>query len=542
MLDFGIARVRLASSDSEPTHTGRAMGTPAFMAPEQALGRAREVDERTDVCAVRRDAVHAARRGSSCTRRRRRRSRWSTRRRGRRARSRRSRPSCRGGDRASSTARWPSSGPTGGRPRRDARRARRGVRGALRREALSRADRSAQRPRRPLDARVGADAGRAADPAGPPGARRPRRPPRCSPRRARARVAGSGPGRRCAVAVVAAWFSARRDGPAPAPQPSVAVAQPTCTAASCAAGGARAVCRRGACVPLESADCTVLARPEDVGARRHGVDRHDVPDARPHGPGLRRVDPRRRARAPRLPGGVERHPGRQGGRRGSPHRHRASATTAWTRCAPRGTWPTTWACRPSSGSRAARRWSIWRSRSSTRAGSSSFAANTATMLSSIPRPPARPRLVWRVSYAAPMLAAAVGAAGARRGGGAARVARARARRADARALRPRRQHGGARRVGRGHRVAPLQRQVGRGERGGGLPRGHGAGPRRGRRGHGRGAHRRGGRRVPAAPRPRHGRRRGARVEGGAGVAARASASARGTSCRGRSRSPRAPRR
>ena len=50
VLDFGIARMRaVTASDSEPTHTGRAMGTPAFMAPEQAFGRAREVDERTDV-------------------------------------------------------------------------------------------------------------------------------------------------------------------------------------------------------------------------------------------------------------------------------------------------------------------------------------------------------------------------------------------------------------------------------------------------------------------------------------------------------------
>jgi serine/threonine-protein kinase len=50
LLDFGIAR--LDSGGSGATIDGLALGTPAFMAPEQARGRWAEVDARTDLFAV----------------------------------------------------------------------------------------------------------------------------------------------------------------------------------------------------------------------------------------------------------------------------------------------------------------------------------------------------------------------------------------------------------------------------------------------------------------------------------------------------------
>jgi class 3 adenylate cyclase/tetratricopeptide (TPR) repeat protein len=64
VLDFGIARLRAASlgEDMDPqvagalphlrTRTGVTIGTPAFMPPEQALGRTEEVDALSDVWAV----------------------------------------------------------------------------------------------------------------------------------------------------------------------------------------------------------------------------------------------------------------------------------------------------------------------------------------------------------------------------------------------------------------------------------------------------------------------------------------------------------
>ncbi|AKV04385.1 Serine/threonine protein kinase [Labilithrix luteola] len=51
VLDFGIARMRTAPGQLA-TVTGRVPGTPSFMAPEQALGIARDIDARTDLWAV----------------------------------------------------------------------------------------------------------------------------------------------------------------------------------------------------------------------------------------------------------------------------------------------------------------------------------------------------------------------------------------------------------------------------------------------------------------------------------------------------------
>jgi serine/threonine protein kinase len=53
VLDFGIARVRdAANAGPSATSTGMMLGTPAYMAPEQALGKSKEMDGTTDVWSV----------------------------------------------------------------------------------------------------------------------------------------------------------------------------------------------------------------------------------------------------------------------------------------------------------------------------------------------------------------------------------------------------------------------------------------------------------------------------------------------------------
>ncbi|MEZ4227186.1 MAG: protein kinase [Polyangiaceae bacterium] len=52
ILDYGIARLREINTERQQTRAGSLMGTPAFMAPEQARGRWAEVNERTDIWAV----------------------------------------------------------------------------------------------------------------------------------------------------------------------------------------------------------------------------------------------------------------------------------------------------------------------------------------------------------------------------------------------------------------------------------------------------------------------------------------------------------
>ena len=52
LLDFGIARLRDLSPGSTATRFGTTLGTPAFMSPEQALGRNEEVDGLSDLWAV----------------------------------------------------------------------------------------------------------------------------------------------------------------------------------------------------------------------------------------------------------------------------------------------------------------------------------------------------------------------------------------------------------------------------------------------------------------------------------------------------------
>lgn len=52
VLDFGIARLAEQAGDAVATVTGAALGTPAYMPPEQARGRWTQVDPRTDLWAL----------------------------------------------------------------------------------------------------------------------------------------------------------------------------------------------------------------------------------------------------------------------------------------------------------------------------------------------------------------------------------------------------------------------------------------------------------------------------------------------------------
>ena len=52
LLDFGIARLRTMTAAGATTASGALLGTPSFMAPEQARGRIDEIDARSDVFGV----------------------------------------------------------------------------------------------------------------------------------------------------------------------------------------------------------------------------------------------------------------------------------------------------------------------------------------------------------------------------------------------------------------------------------------------------------------------------------------------------------
>ena len=67
VLDFGIARLRKKEAPHDSiTSAGQMVGTPAFMAPEQALGRD-DLGPQADVWAVRGDDVRASSLRASCT-------------------------------------------------------------------------------------------------------------------------------------------------------------------------------------------------------------------------------------------------------------------------------------------------------------------------------------------------------------------------------------------------------------------------------------------------------------------------------------------
>ncbi|MBI5482111.1 MAG: serine/threonine protein kinase [Deltaproteobacteria bacterium] len=49
VLDFGIAKLDIAHGGGAATRTGAILGTPMYMSPEQAAGRASQVDHRSDI-------------------------------------------------------------------------------------------------------------------------------------------------------------------------------------------------------------------------------------------------------------------------------------------------------------------------------------------------------------------------------------------------------------------------------------------------------------------------------------------------------------
>jgi serine/threonine protein kinase len=52
VLDFGIARLKDSDQNTKSTKTGAMLGTPAFMAPEQAMAEPGDIDARTDIWGV----------------------------------------------------------------------------------------------------------------------------------------------------------------------------------------------------------------------------------------------------------------------------------------------------------------------------------------------------------------------------------------------------------------------------------------------------------------------------------------------------------
>jgi serine/threonine-protein kinase len=408
VLDFGIARVRLESSGSDPTATGRAMGTPAFMAPEQAFGRARDVDERTDVyaCGATLFSLLSGKRVHE-------------------------------GETAQEQIVFAAT-----RPARSLATVAPEVPAEVvaivdRATAFERSDRwaSAREMRDAVDRvtlALFADEEPSPEVAGPRTSRRvlesaptldargmtPADPPALPPASTTAGVAvpRTRSSTRIALAAAAGVAAAlvglvvrsgRHDEPTHAPVPTgSATASPTCSNASCAEGGRRAVCRHGACVPLETEDCTIVARPEDVGndgtvwvgsmfptrgpmvpsfvesihavelARRDFMEvANGIPSEKPGNVGRPiglvecddGVDPLRAARHLTDDLGVPAVLGFA--------RSKEAVDLALALFNPRGTI--------------------------------AFAANTAPMLSSIPTPPGQPRTVWRVSYSVPMLVSAM---------------------------------------------------------------------------------------------------------------------------------------